>query len=202
MASGGWFHLSLTPQEQRAQCPLCPSGNLRRPSPPGGLQSAPLHGWHLLTEGRVWLPEAPSQPAPDSRFSPLTPPSVWTERPGPPLQLFQNPPPPQLSTGCRRSPSPAPLLPLLLGSHAQYPWAEPIGYMVTPACCLSPAELGFGIKAGPECWPQPRPSGAPASCTPRPARPARFPGSSPLLSSPPPQRQSTRVKQTVHLLIT
>ena len=36
MASGGWFHLSLTPREKRAQRPLCPSSDLRRPSPPGG----------------------------------------------------------------------------------------------------------------------------------------------------------------------
>lgn len=31
MASGGWFHLSLTPQEKSTQCPLCPSGDLRCP---------------------------------------------------------------------------------------------------------------------------------------------------------------------------
>lgn len=44
MASGGWFHLSLTPQEKSTQCPLCPSGDLRCPSPSGGLQSTPPGG--------------------------------------------------------------------------------------------------------------------------------------------------------------
>lgn len=73
MASDGWFHLSLTPREKRTQGPLCPSGDLRRPSPPGGIQSAPPGG-RPLTEGRVWLPDAPSQPAPDSA-------SLYSHRP-------------------------------------------------------------------------------------------------------------------------